>query len=124
VLDLGHRGTYEHVYESLDALLNEYHIAYLKWDHNRYLNDAGHTPHDEAGVHDHTAAAYRLMDELRAAHPGLEIESCAGGGGRVDLGVIERTDRVWARAQLPAAANGASAGQLINTVGRPGSATE
>jgi alpha-galactosidase len=36
------------------------------------------------------------MDELRAAHPGLEIESCAGGGGRIDLGVIEHTDRVWA----------------------------
>jgi alpha-galactosidase len=30
------------------------------------------------------------------AHTGLEIESCAGGGGRVDLGVIERTDGVWA----------------------------
>jgi alpha-galactosidase len=96
VLDLGHEGAYEHVRESLDALLNQYDIAYLKWDHNRYLNDAGHTPHGEAGVHDHTAAAYRLMDQLRAAHPGLEIESCAGGGGRIDLGVIERTDRVWA----------------------------
>jgi alpha-galactosidase len=96
VLDLGHEGAYEHVRESLDALLTEYDIAYLKWDHNRYLNDAGHTPHGEAGVHDHTAAAYRLMDQLRAAHPGLEIESCAGGGGRIDLGVIEHTDRVWA----------------------------
>ena len=96
VLDLGHEGAYQHVYESLDALLNEYDIAYLKWDHNRYLNDAGHWPYGEAGVHDHTLAAYRLMDELRASHPGLEIESCAGGGGRIDLGVIERTDRVWA----------------------------
>ena len=38
---------------------------------------------------------YRLLDELRAAHPGLEIESCSSGGSRVDLGVLERTDRVW-----------------------------
>jgi alpha-galactosidase len=38
---------------------------------------------------------YRLMDELRAAHPGLEIESCSSGGARVDLGVLERTDRIW-----------------------------
>ena len=29
-------------------------------------------------------------------HPGLEIESCASGGARVDLGILERTDRVWA----------------------------
>ena len=39
---------------------------------------------------------YRLLDELRAAHPGLEIESCSSGGARVDLGILARTDRVWA----------------------------
>lgn len=43
-----------------------------------------------------TLAAYRLMDELRARHPGLEIETCASGGGRVDLEMLQRTDRVWA----------------------------
>ena len=37
----------------------------------------------------------RLMDELKARFPGLEIESCSSGGARVDLGVLERTDRVW-----------------------------
>ena len=40
-------------------------------------------------------AFYRLVDEIKAAHPGLEIESCSSGGARVDLGVLERTDRVW-----------------------------
>jgi len=38
---------------------------------------------------------YDIMDQLRAKHPGLEIESCSGGGGRVDLGVLERVDEVW-----------------------------
>ena len=47
------------------------------------------------GVHAQTLAFYRLIDELKAAHPGLEIESCSSGGARVDLGVLERTDRVW-----------------------------
>ncbi|QFG68536.1 alpha-galactosidase [Ornithinimicrobium pratense] len=96
VLDLGHPGAYAHVRGQLLMLLRDYDIAYLKWDHNRYLNDAGHTPAGTPGVREHTLAAYRLMDELRSAAPGLEIESCAGGGGRVDLGVLERTDRVWA----------------------------
>jgi alpha-galactosidase len=32
---------------------------------------------------------------LRARHPKLEIESCSGGGGRVDLGILERVDQVW-----------------------------
>ena len=46
-------------------------------------------------MHDQTRAVYRLLDEIKAAHPGLEIESCSSGGARVDLGVLERTDRVW-----------------------------
>lgn len=49
----------------------------------------------DAAAHHQTTAAYRLMDELRTRHPQLEIESCASGGARVDLGVLERTDRVW-----------------------------
>ena len=40
-------------------------------------------------------AFYRLVDEIKAAHPGLEIETCSSGGARVDLGVLERTDRIW-----------------------------
>ncbi|WP_097187388.1 alpha-galactosidase [Ornithinimicrobium cerasi] len=96
VLDLGHPDAYAHVRDQLLDLLRTHEIAYLKWDHNRYLNDAGHAPGGEAGVRAHTLAAYRLMDELVAAQPGLEIESCAGGGGRVDLGVMERCVRVWA----------------------------
>jgi alpha-galactosidase len=46
-------------------------------------------------VHRHTLAVYRLLDEVRSRHPGVEIESCSSGGGRVDLGILERTDRVW-----------------------------
>ena len=36
-----------------------------------------------------------MMSALREKHPGLEIESCCGGGGRIDLGVLEHADRVW-----------------------------
>ena len=38
---------------------------------------------------------YDIIDRLRAAHPKLEIESCSGGGGRVDLGILKRVDEVW-----------------------------
>jgi alpha-galactosidase len=95
VLDLGHKEAYGHILELLDGLLTTYDIGYLKWDHNRDLVDAGHTPGGEPGVHEQTHAVYRLLDELRARHPGIEIESCSSGGGRVDLGILERTDRVW-----------------------------
>lgn len=95
VLDLAHPEAYAYIAERLHAILEEHDIAYLKWDHNRDLVDAGSGPAGEPRVHAHTLAVYRLIDELKAAHPGLEIESCASGGARVDLGILDRTDRIW-----------------------------
>jgi alpha-galactosidase len=94
-LNLGIEGAYNYLLERLDSLLNEYDISYLKWDHNRDFVDAGNQLTGQAGVHDQTLGVYRLLDELRRRHPGLEIESCSSGGARVDLGILERTDRVW-----------------------------
>ena len=94
VLDLAVPDAYAYVLERLDALLTEYPIGYLKWDHNRDLVDAGHG--GAPGVHSQTLAVYRLLDELRARHPAVEIESCSSGGARVDLEILQRTDRVWA----------------------------
>jgi alpha-galactosidase len=99
VLDLAHPPVSEYLLARLDALLTEHDIAYLKWDHNRDLVDAGRAGADRrgpAGVHAQTLAAYALLDELRSRHPGVEIESCASGGARADLEILQRTDRVWA----------------------------
>lgn len=95
VLDLGHPEAFDHVLERMSELVARYGIDFIKWDHNRPLVDAGHQPAGVPGVHVQTLATYRLMDALRSRFPGLEIESCCGGGGRIDLGVMERCDRVW-----------------------------
>lgn len=94
VLDLARPEVFDHLVERIDALLTEYPIAYVKWDHNRPLVEAVHD--GAAGAHVQTRAVYALIDRIRQLHPTVEIESCASGGGRVDLGIIERTDRVWA----------------------------
>ena len=93
VLDLGHEGAYNHVLEQTSAILGAHSIAYIKWDHNRVLVDAGHL--GKAGVRRQTQAIYRLFAELKKRHKGLEIESCASGGARIDLGVIDYVDRFW-----------------------------
>lgn len=96
VLNLGIPGAYAHVRDQILAVLAEYDIGYLKWDHNRDLVEAGtQTDGGRPGVHAQTLAFYRLLDEIRAAHPDLEIESCSSGGARADLEVLERTDRIW-----------------------------
>ena len=88
VLDLSVGECWAHLHDALDRLLRDHDIAYLKWDMNRDL--AG------AGAHAQVVALYRLLDALRAAHPDVEIESCASGGGRADLAILQRTCRVWA----------------------------
>jgi len=94
VLDLAIPAAYEYVLERLTAVIGEVGVDYVKWDHNRDLVEAG-TRGAGAAVHEQTLAAYRLMATLKERFPALEIESCSSGGSRVDLGVIEHTDRVW-----------------------------
>lgn len=96
VLDLANPDAFAYVKRSVSDLIREYRLDYIKWDHNRDLIEAGHGRSHRAGVHDQTVAVYRLLDELREEFPSLEIESCSSGGARVDLGILERTDRVWA----------------------------
>lgn len=93
VLDITHEGAYNHVLNQVDAVLSAYPISYIKWDHNKFLIEPGHD--NQAAVRNQTLAIYRLFDELKARHPGLEIESCASGGGRIDLGMAQHADRFW-----------------------------
>jgi alpha-galactosidase len=88
VLDLTRPEVFEYLLSRLDTLVTEIGVDFIKWDHNRDLVEA-------VRVHEQTLATYRLLATLRDRHAGLEIESCSSGGGRIDLGILEHTDRVW-----------------------------
>lgn len=97
VLNLARQDVQEYLWEKLDTLLSSAPIDYVKWDFNRCFTDAG-WPGEEYPQKlwvEHVHAYYALLDRLRAAHPGVAFESCSGGGGRIDLGVMSRTDQVW-----------------------------
>jgi alpha-galactosidase len=96
VVDLTHEGAWRHVLESVDRVLSENSVDYVKWDHNRDLLDAGSTTRGGVpAVHEQTLAYYALLDELRVRHPRIVWESCASGGGRIDLEVVQHVGRVW-----------------------------
>lgn len=94
VLDLTRSEVSEHVFRQIDGLLHAHPIAYLKWDHNRDLAPPASAGRPAARAQ--TLAFYALLDRVRAAHPDVEIESCAAGGARVDFGVMSRAERFWA----------------------------
>lgn len=95
VLDVSRPEVAAYLLERLDRVITDAGVDYVKWDHNRDLH-AALGADGSPRVHAHTLAVYGVLDELRRRHPQLEIESCASGGARVDLGILERTDRVWA----------------------------
>ncbi|MEM8704602.1 MAG: alpha-galactosidase, partial [Pseudomonadota bacterium] len=86
VLNMAREDVRTYLYGCISAILAENDIGYIKWDHNRVL------PVIDAAQ---TDGVYALIDRLRADFPHVEIESCASGGGRVDFGILERTQRVW-----------------------------
>jgi len=94
-LDLSKPEVVAYLLESISAVVDEARIDYIKWDMNREISltvDQGGRPGATAQVR----GLYGLLAELRRRHPALEIESCASGGARVDLGILEHTQRVWA----------------------------
>jgi alpha-galactosidase len=99
VLNLARPDVRAYVFGSLDKLLNENEIAFLKWDYNRNWSEPGWpavAPDAQKNVYvDFVRNFYSILDELRQKHPNVEIESCSGGGSRVDLGVMRYTDEVW-----------------------------
>jgi alpha-galactosidase len=99
VLNLARPDVRAYVFGFLDKLLNENDIAFLKWDYNRNWSEPGWpavAPEEQKQVYvKYTQNLYSILSELRAKHPKVEIESCSGGGGRVDLGILRYTDEVW-----------------------------
>jgi alpha-galactosidase len=99
VLNLARQDVRDYIYSFLDKLLTENDIAFLKWDYNRNWSEPGwdQVPIDEQKrvYVQFTRNLYSILAELRAKHPKVEIESCSGGGGRVDLGILRYTDEVW-----------------------------
>ncbi|MFD0419053.1 alpha-galactosidase [Streptomyces sp. NPDC127108] len=97
VLNLAREDVRAHLWDQLDALLSSAPVDYVKWDFNRCFTDAGWPgePYPQRLWDAHVHGFYDLLDRLRTAHPTVAIESCSGGGGRIDLGVLARTDQVW-----------------------------
>jgi alpha-galactosidase len=99
VLNLARQDVRDYVFGFLDKLLTENDIAFLKWDYNRNWSEPGWDqlpPNEQKKVYvAFVRNLYGILDELKKKHPKVEFESCSGGGGRVDLGILQYVDEVW-----------------------------
>lgn len=98
ILNLGRMDVQDYLIGILDKLLTENKIAFVKWDMNRNVSEPGwpDAPGDprELWVR-YVQGLYRIWGELRQRHPQVIWQSCSGGGGRADLGILRLADQIW-----------------------------
>ena len=94
---LGDAEAREWILGQLVRLIDSARPDYLKWDNNFWINcdrpGHGHGPDD--GNFAHVKGLYALLAALRERYPALSIENCAGGGNRLDGGLLQFTDSAW-----------------------------
>lgn len=98
ILNLGRGDVREYLFEKINGLLSDNNIRFIKWDMNRNVSELGwpDAPGDprELWVR-YVEGLYSLWGRLRQAHPQVFWQSCSGGGGRADPGILRLADQIW-----------------------------
>lgn len=100
VLDLTNPEVQDFVFGVVDNLMTKYpEIAYMKWDDNSSLMDYGssYLPKDrQSHIYiDYHRGLNNVLKRIRAKYPKLVLQACAGGGGRVNYGMLPYFDEFW-----------------------------
>jgi alpha-galactosidase len=99
VLDLSRPEIVDHLFGVLSELLASAPISYVKWDMNRTITEPFSLalPADRQGefFHRYILGVYDLYARLTTAFPDVLFESCAGGGGRFDPGMLAYAPQAW-----------------------------
>lgn len=101
ILNMARTDVQEYLIAQLDALLSQNAITFIKWDMNRSVAEAGWPDAAKQGIEPrevwvrYVEGLYHVWDTLRARHPQVMFQSCSGGGGRADFGILQRADQIW-----------------------------
>lgn len=88
----------EYILSWMRRLLSRHNISYIKWDMNRNMSDPDSVFFDGDSRmiwKKHADALYSLWKDITEEFPDVYFESCAGGGGRVDLGIMRYAHQFW-----------------------------
>ncbi len=99
VLNLARPDVQQFILDFMDDLLGSNNIKFIKWDMNRHFSEPGWAEaplgRDRELWVRHTRGVYEIFRQLRVKYPHVLFESCASGGGRVDLGIMRYADQFW-----------------------------
>ena len=98
-LDLSRKEVCDYIINAVSGVLDEADIAYVKWDMNRHMTNLGSDglpPEMQKEMpHRYMLGLYRVMEAIVSSHPDVLFESCSGGGGRFDAGILYYMPQTW-----------------------------
>ncbi len=98
-LDLSRQEVCDYIVDSVSKVLDEANIGYVKWDMNRHMSMFGSagldSEHQKEMPHRYMIGLYDVMERIVSSHPDVLFESCSGGGGRFDPGILYYMPQTW-----------------------------
>ncbi|MDO4534596.1 MAG: alpha-galactosidase [Clostridium perfringens] len=99
ILDLGRSDVREYIIETVSNVLKSANIEYVKWDMNRNMSEVASTVlsanRQRETYHRYMLGLYEVLEEITSRFPNILFESCSGGGGRFDAGMLYYMPQVW-----------------------------
>ncbi|MGU8129251.1 alpha-galactosidase [Clostridium perfringens] len=99
ILDLSMKEVCDYIIESVSKILESANISYVKWDMNRNMTEVGSleltSERQRETAHRYILGLYRVMEEITSRFPNVLFESCSGGGGRFDPGMLYYMPQTW-----------------------------
>ncbi|MGN0493708.1 MAG: alpha-galactosidase [Acutalibacteraceae bacterium] len=98
-LDLSNSEVCDYIIDCVSDILKKYDITYVKWDMNKHITDFCSsdldTAHQKELPHRYMLGLYHILDVLTTSFPDVLFESCSGGGGRFDAGMLYYMPQTW-----------------------------
>ncbi len=99
ILDLSRKEVCDYIIESISKVLESANISYVKWDMNRNMTEVGSlgliSERQRETAHRYILGLYRVMEKITSRFPNILFESCSGGGGRFDPGMLYYMPQTW-----------------------------
>ncbi|CAN7735653.1 alpha-galactosidase [Paenibacillus sp. LjRoot153] len=99
ILDMSRQDVRDYLFDSLSEVLSSAPISYVKWDMNRNMTEIGsaqsNADRQTETAHRYILGLYELLERLTARFPDILFESCSGGGGRFDPGMLYYMPQTW-----------------------------
>lgn len=99
VIDMTNKEVRDNIFNQLKAIFDKYDLDYCKWDFNRYLCEPYSASLDKEYqkciYHEFILGSYELLNRFTSRYPNIILETCSGGGGRFDMGMLFYSDQIW-----------------------------